>query len=558
MGNTKTYLPLFVLFFLVKSMSAQVTQTPWQYQEGKVVQFSTAKPADESVEDVLRKPFDEYKEDIPEKDNSGWKTAPVNSAGQTEYTFRKPVQCAKQVDFVYFQTIVNVPENVDIEKFTVSYQTANDAARIYFYNSKNDGTFDLKSDLIRRVSTNQKSDLRDKVVPGENRIVIVAYNQCAGGEVRGINIQVNGKSIEEVEAEVTKSHCGKEYEVVTIGDQTWLRKNLMEESCECDSLMKVDGSKGGKKGSPSPLYVNEPRFATYKNIPNYEVGTIYNYAAVIQCDLCPTGYRLPTKEDFDDLISSQGGTSQAGSKLRNGGSSGWNGGFDGRIDSYGSVLSGRIGFWMTSTPSPKKNHVWHFEIHQDGTVKLTEQDARTGAYVRCIKVDHSNPLGLEEIEEEEFTINAFSVNQGAGKGKWFIGYNNNDGNKTGRIVKDDNTAATITTVERINADPETYGEYTYAFKVKGENSYLVVNENSVNVFFETIESSDPKDLPARALFRNHPAFTKADGAEQFSSFESLYKPDHFLRHQGYILYVHTENNSELYKQDASWKLMKAE
>jgi len=87
---------------------------------------------------------------------------------------------------------------------------------------------------------------------------------------------------------------------------------------------------------------------------------------------------------------------------------------------------------------------------------LTEQDARTGAYVRCIKVDHSNPLGLEEIEEEEFTINAFSVNQGAGKGKWFIGYNNNDGNKTGRIVKDDNTAATITTVERINADPETY------------------------------------------------------------------------------------------------------
>lgn len=555
MERTKPFLPLVALLFFIQDGFAQVTNTPWQYQVGSIEQVSTATSEEyPTVDDVLRMPFEKFKDRIPATDNKDWVSAPTNNNGKVEYTFNRKIQCGKQADFVYFQTTVNIPPDTEIEKFTVSYENANDAARIYFYNSENDGTFDLKSDLIRRVSTNQKSDLSDKVVTGQNRVVVVAYNQCAGGEVKGINIQVNGKSIEEVEAEVTKSHCGKEYEVVTIGDQTWLRKNLMEESCECDSLMKVDGSKGGKKGSPSPLYVNEPRYATYKNIPNYEVGTIYNYAAVMQCDLCPTGYRLPTKEDFDDLIDSQGGTSQAGGKLRNGGSSGWNGGFDGRIDSYGSVLSGRIGFWMTSTPSPKKNHVWHFEIHQGGMVKLTEQDARTGAYVRCIKVDHSNPLGLEEINEDEFKINAFSVNQGAGKGEWFIGYNNNDKNR-GRIVKKDNPGATTLTVEKIKADQDSYDKFTYAFKVKGKNSYLVVDENSVNVFFETIESSDPKDLPARALFRNHPAFTKADGAEQFSSFESLYRPDHFLRHQGYILYVHTENNSELYKQDASWKLI---
>ncbi|MCR9098349.1 MAG: AbfB domain-containing protein [bacterium] len=557
MQSCKHLLSLAALLFLVQTAFAQITNTSWEYQQGRIERVST-KTTDEypTVEEVLRMPFEKFKNSFPGKDDEGWLPAPTNSNGQVDYTFNRKVACGTQADFVYFQTIVNIPEGTAINTFTVSYANANDAARVYFYNAKNDGTYNEKADLIRRVSTNQKKDLSDQVTSGENRVLVVAYNQCAGGEVRGISIQVNGEPIEEVEAEITKSHCGKEYDAVTIGEQTWLKKNLMEESCECDSLMFADGSKGGK-GSPSPLYVNEPRFATYKNIPNYEVGTIYNYAAVMQCDICPTGYRVPTKKDFEALIEGLGGQSQAGNKLRKGGSSGWNGSPDGRIDSYGSVLSGRIGFWMTSTPSKKANHVWHFEIHKDGTVKLTEQDARTGAYVRCVKVEHDNPLGLEEIKEEAFTINAFSVNQGAGKGEYFIGYRNADTNKNGRIEKIDDSKVTIVTIEKINADKDSYGEFTYAFKVKGEDTYLAVN--GTRVIFEKIDISKEGGLPVRTLFRNHPAFTKAEGAEQFSSFESLYKPDHFLRHQSFDLYVHKENSSsELYKQDASWKLVKPE
>lgn len=550
--NFNLILSMSMLFLVVGEAVAQnATQTPWEvFESEKVEAFSTSTLPGEKVEDALRKPFDAYFNNIPKEGNDGWEIAEPNAAGKVEYVFKKSVQCGKHVDFVYFQTNVNIPPNFTVNEFTVSYETANDAARIYFYNSEHDGVFDPNADLIRQVSDNQKVNLKNKVAPGDNRVVIVAYNQCAGGEVRGIQIKLNGNAVEEVEPNQVTDHCGNKYKTVDIGDQTWLSENLKGgDNCGCNSLKFTDGSVRGPK---CPFYDGTPRYAYYNNRPEDNLGAIYNFAAIEACDVCPTGYRIPTQEDFRELVKSQGGGKTGGKKLLQGSSSGFGGGAIGRIDSYGSVVKGRFGEWWTIDEDAKKpQNAFAFVLAGDGSNNISSEDNRLGCYVRCIKIKHeAEPLTPVTLVADKFKINAFSVHEGQGIGEWFVGYNNND-KQTGRIVKASDRGATILSIEKVSVTD--MGPYTYAFKVQGTDDYLVVDKNAgEKVFIKSYPGAATP--PSEALFRNRAAFTKAAGSDQFSSFESMAKPDHFLRHQSYVLYVHKENTSELYKQDASWKI----
>jgi len=45
-------------------------------------------------------------------------------------------------------------------------------------------------------------------------------------------------------------------------------------------------------------------------------GNLYNFYAVETGELCPSGWHVATKEDFEELISNLGGNSIAGGKLK--------------------------------------------------------------------------------------------------------------------------------------------------------------------------------------------------------------------------------------------------
>ena len=105
---------------------------------------------------------------------------------------------------------------------------------------------------------------------------------------------------------------GNEYNVVTIGTQTWMAENL--------KTTKYND------GTSIPLVENDnswenlttPGYCWYKNDPLYGnfYGALYNWYAVNTGKLCPTGWHVPTQAEWTTLIDYLGGSSIAGGKLK--------------------------------------------------------------------------------------------------------------------------------------------------------------------------------------------------------------------------------------------------
>lgn len=194
MKNLRTTITLLLTFLFLNPSFAQVRVGVWEIHAGNegVVNFKT------STIEERKAAFEQGKNNIPKENDAGWKLAKTNQDGTVDFSERSVLtQCGEQIDFTYFQTTVNVPTNVNMTNFMVSYDEADDGARIYFFNSKfPKGSFSEASDLIGNQKSYKAVDLKDQVVKGENRIVIVQYDQCPVlNKVKGIRIKVNGEEI---------------------------------------------------------------------------------------------------------------------------------------------------------------------------------------------------------------------------------------------------------------------------------------------------------------------------------------------------------------------------
>ncbi len=121
------------------------------------------------------------------------------------------------------------------------------------------------------------------------------------------------------------------------------------------------------------------------------MGVIYSYSTITKCKICPDGFRIPTKTEWEELIKYLGGKELAGKRLLKRGDSGFDAEMGGRIDSYGSVLAGSLGFWWStdirSDIPTQYRKAYNFEINSIGKVRLIGQDSRVGNYVRCVQVN---------------------------------------------------------------------------------------------------------------------------------------------------------------------------
>lgn len=193
--------------------------------------------------------------------------------------------------------------------------------------------------------------------------------------------------LSEADPEIAVDAAGNTYQTFTVGNQTWMAENLRNTRIDCQEGLAMQFTNGIERGPDVTFYDGQPRYAFYNNDSILSQGVIYNYSAVQHCKLCPSGYRIPAKSDWETLIDQLGGISQAGVKMLAGGESGFNGSPVGRIDSYGSVFREEFGFWWSSDldPDPQNQRVYVFEVDHKGVIKLIGQDYRTGNYVRCIK-----------------------------------------------------------------------------------------------------------------------------------------------------------------------------
>jgi len=165
----------------------------------------------------------------------------------------------------------------------------------------------------------------------------------------------------------TDDRDGNVYITVTIGEQTWMARNL-------DYLNDMTD------GDSSWCYDDDPH-----NCNKY--GRLYNWYAAVK--VCPTGWRLPDTADWNRLNIAVGGNDVSDKKLK--ATSGWDNGGNG-TDDYGfSALPGGVrkpegffyvgcfgGWWMATADS---RHMGFYCNVVGGWSALKDN----GYSVRCIK-----------------------------------------------------------------------------------------------------------------------------------------------------------------------------
>ncbi len=137
-------------------------------------------------------------------------------------------------------------------------------------------------------------------------------------------------------------HEGHDYSTVQIGEQCWFSEN-------CRYLPEVS--------SPATLSYTEPKYYVYDylgtdvsaaqstyNYPLY--GVLYNWPAVMTEGICPSGWHIPSDEEFIELINYVGGEDVAGDRLKY--TSGWLSNFPYGNGSNSSGFSGRAGGYNNS------------------------------------------------------------------------------------------------------------------------------------------------------------------------------------------------------------------
>ncbi len=169
---------------------------------------------------------------------------------------------------------------------------------------------------------------------------------------------------------------GNVYNTVTIGTQTWMKKNLkVTKYRNGDAIGTTTGSISSET---SPKYQwaydgNESNVATY--------GRLYTwYAATDTRGVCPTGWHVPTDTEWTTLIDYLGGEYVAGGKLKEAGTAHWNSPNTSADNSSGftALPGGYRGYYGAFFDMSLHGYWW----------SATELDATTKARLRYLPYNH--------------------------------------------------------------------------------------------------------------------------------------------------------------------------
>jgi hypothetical protein len=137
---------------------------------------------------------------IPPADDSGWRPAPdPDVIGFSIFPSRvcqAPITCLAYGDFTYFQTFVDVPANVAITQFTISFDGMDDGARVSIFNSAFPGGFVVPGSYVF-LGGSGTTDLHDLVRSGEvNRVVVTQVDDCCvENNLRSAVVVLNGQIV---------------------------------------------------------------------------------------------------------------------------------------------------------------------------------------------------------------------------------------------------------------------------------------------------------------------------------------------------------------------------
>ena len=200
---------------------------------------------------------------------------------------------------------------------------------------------------------------------------------------------------------------GYDYATVLIGNQCWFAENLRNENYDnCDAIpANLNDSLWQTTNSGAvAVYGEDPWCNNYsaeidacdpaQSLEEY--GRLYNWYAVDDArGLCPSGWHVPTDEEWTVMVDHLGGESVAGVQMKT--DFGWGNGGNGTNSSDFSGLPGGLrlintvfnyagvrGVWWSS--SPVGTHAWFRQLSdEDDIVARGNNHARSGLSVRCVR-----------------------------------------------------------------------------------------------------------------------------------------------------------------------------
>lgn len=228
------------------------------------------------------------------------------------------------------------------------------------------GTLYLDGKILGNITKNTKVPV-NKVKMGTHTLKIIGDESWEKVitiyKDQTVYVNIKSNKPKDLPGYLTDTRDGKRYKIVDIKGQVWMAENL-----------------AFKISSGSWTY-NEDQ----ANVVKY--GYLYNWETAKK--VCPTGWHLPTKEDFDKLLNNYGGSSgfsQHYKALMPGGESGFSaslGGAFGRRSRY-EAIGDYSGFWSSSSSDDKS--AWLLSIINNSKIAFKDMNSKVmGFSVRCIK-----------------------------------------------------------------------------------------------------------------------------------------------------------------------------
>ena len=203
---------------------------------------------------------------------------------------------------------------------------------------------------------------------------------------------------EETKNSFTDPRDGIIYRTVNIGDQIWMAENLR-------ATKFIDGTDiplvtSGKTWSD----LSTPAYCCYDNDKSRygsAYGALYNWHAVNTGKLCPTGWHIPSDEEWETLTDHLGGENIAGSKLKEAATTHWastikgvratnESGFSAlpggtRNDNGTFNFVGRYGDWWSATEGDTYRAWLRSMIYHTRIIYVYLVSKSIGISVRCVR-----------------------------------------------------------------------------------------------------------------------------------------------------------------------------
>ncbi len=192
-----------------------------------------------------------------------------------------------------------------------------------------------------------------------------------------------------------KAPDSQKIKTVKIGNQTWMAENLNTEYfSNGDPIPYAESEEEWAEASEN----SQPAWCYYDNDPENgkKYGRLYNWYAVNDSrGIAPSGWRVASDEDWDELAETLGGE-EVGKKIKS--KQGWNDDGNGTDEVGFNALPGGLRdiegefgyrgeacyFW-TSTEYSEENAADRFLNHDEDEIDSYDLGKSSGYYVRCIR-----------------------------------------------------------------------------------------------------------------------------------------------------------------------------